>query len=150
RRLHSRGDSRHAGAPSRYGEGANAAGVVEDARIAERWGSGGMNTPHDCSGEAAAYVLGALEPAEAEAFRRHLKECAICRDEVEALEGVVQALPMSAPQHPLPRRLRRRVIRAVRAEQAPGQPRRSAGMSWAGSRPALAALAMAAVIALVI
>jgi len=109
-----------------------------------------MNTPHDCSGEAAAYVLGALEPAEAEAFRRHLKECAICRDEVEALEGVVQALPMSAPQHPLPRRLRRRVIRAVRAEQAPGQPRRSAGMSWAGSRPALAALAMAAVIALVI
>lgn len=71
---------------------------------------------HDCCGDAAAYALGALEPDEAEAFRGHLEQCAICRDELEALTGVVQALPMAAPQHPAPRRLRRRVMRAIRRQ----------------------------------
>ncbi len=75
---------------------------------------------HDCGGDAAAYVLGALEPAEAEAFRGHLLECVVCRDEVETLAGVVQALPMSAPQHAAPRRLRRRLLRAIR-EQPPSR-----------------------------
>jgi len=83
-----------------------------------------MSANHDCGGEAAAYVLGALEPEEAEAFRRHLEQCAVCREEVEALEGVVQALPMAAPQQPVPRALRRRVLRAVRAEPRP-RPKRS-------------------------
>lgn len=71
---------------------------------------------HDCGGDAAAYALGALTPSEAEAFGRHLDECAICRDELDALRGVVEALPMAAPQYPAPRRLRRRVLRAVRQE----------------------------------
>ncbi|MGH2842703.1 MAG: anti-sigma factor domain-containing protein [Solirubrobacteraceae bacterium] len=79
-----------------------------------------MSTPprdrHECGGDAAAYVLGALESAEAAAFRRHLEECVVCRDEVEALTGVVQALPMAAPQHAAPRRLRRRVLRSVRQQ----------------------------------
>jgi anti-sigma factor RsiW len=35
--------------------------------------------------EVGAYVLGALVPAEREAFERHLAECAICRDEVADL-----------------------------------------------------------------
>ncbi len=75
-----------------------------------------MSETHDCGGEAAAYVLGALEPAEAEKFRRHLEQCTVCRDEVDALGGVVKALPMSAPQVQPSRRLRRRVLRAVRNE----------------------------------
>ena len=100
-----------------------------------------MSETHDCGGEAAAYALGALEPAEADAFRRHLEECAVCRDEVEALCGVVQALPMAAPQVQPPRRLRRRVLRTVRSE-----PRGAAGPIRRRSpivrirRPALAAL----------
>jgi anti-sigma-K factor RskA len=73
---------------------------------------------HDCGGDAAAYVLGALEPNEALAFREHLEQCAVCQDEVDALRGVVQALPMAAPQYPAPRRLRRRIIRSVHQEQA--------------------------------
>ena len=40
-----------------------------------------MSGQHDCGADAAAYVLGALEPAEAEAFTRHLATCVVCRDE---------------------------------------------------------------------
>ncbi len=73
-----------------------------------------MSETHDCAGEAAAYVLGALEPHEAAAFELHLERCAVCQEETEALGGVVRALPMATPQYRAPRRLRRRVRRAVR------------------------------------
>ncbi|MEA2146246.1 MAG: hypothetical protein QOG59_1833 [Solirubrobacteraceae bacterium] len=73
--------------------------------------------PHDCSGDAAAYVLGALEPAEAEAFRRHLNSCVVCRDEVAAFERVVDSLPAAVPRYRAPTSLRRRVLRDAR-EQA--------------------------------
>lgn len=100
--------------------------------MSERLNTSGV---HDCGGEAAAYVLGALDPEEATAFREHLEQCAVCRDEVEALRGVVQALPMAAPQYPAPARLRRRVMRGVHQEQAQrrraGQPAGPAGAtSW--------------------
>jgi anti-sigma-K factor RskA len=94
-----------------------------------------LNTPgvHDCGGDAAAYVLGALEPGEATAFLEHLKQCSVCRDEIEALRGVVQALPMAAPQYPVPARLRRRVMRSIHQEQAQrrraGSPAGTAGWS---------------------
>ncbi len=74
---------------------------------------------HDCAGDAAAYVLGALGPAEVEAFRRHLETCVVCRDEVAAFERVVDVLPAAAPQYRAPRGLRRRVVRAVRAAPHP-------------------------------
>jgi anti-sigma-K factor RskA len=69
-----------------------------------------------CGLDTAPYLLGALEPHEARAFVRHLDECAVCRDEVASLAPVLEALPASAPAHPVPRALRRRVRRAVRAE----------------------------------
>jgi anti-sigma factor RsiW len=72
--------------------------------------------PHDCSGDAAAYVLGALEPAEAEAFRRHLESCVVCRDEVAAFERVVDTLPAAVPQYRAPASLRRRVLRDAREQ----------------------------------
>jgi anti-sigma-K factor RskA len=79
---------------------------------------------HDCGGDAAAYALGALEPAEAEAFQRHLEHCAVCRDELVAYEEVVHALPMAAPQHTAPKSLRRRVLRAIEDQpQAVAAPR---------------------------
>ena len=37
---------------------------------------------HRCGEDAAAYVLGALEPDEAQAFRAHLAQCAACQKEV--------------------------------------------------------------------
>ncbi len=87
---------------------------------------------HDCGGDAAAYVLGALDPAEAAAFEEHLAACAVCQDEIEALRGVVQALPMAATQYPAPRRLRRRIMGSIREEQAAARHTRrpSPGLRW--------------------
>jgi anti-sigma-K factor RskA len=70
----------------------------------------------DCGADAAAYVLGALEPEEVEAFRAHMATCVVCRDEVSAFEEVVAVLPLSAPPQPVPRSLKRRVMASVRAE----------------------------------
>ena len=78
-----------------------------------------MSENPDCGLNAAAYVLGALEPEEAEEFRRHLEHCAICRDEVGSLRRAVDALPMAAPQYRVPRGLRRRVLAAARREPPP-------------------------------
>ncbi len=81
-----------------------------------------MTTPEktpdkrDCGGDAAAYVLGALEPEELEAFRAHLSSCAACREEVAALQPVVEALPAAAPRLTATADLRRRVIEAARSE----------------------------------
>jgi len=98
----------------------------------------------DCGGDAAAYALGALEPAEAEAFRAHLERCIVCRDELAAFQQVVDVLPMTAPQYSPSRRLRRRVLRTVRDEprSAAAPARRQArrgGLSWGSfPRPAMA------------
>lgn len=75
-----------------------------------------MSGTPECGGDAAAYVLGALEPHELEAFRAHMQECAVCRDEVEVLGGVMQTLPMAVHQYEAPRKLRRRIMRQVRHE----------------------------------
>jgi anti-sigma-K factor RskA len=107
-----------------------------------------MSENPDCGLDTAAYVLGALEPDEAESFRRHLQQCAVCRDEVSSLRHVVDALPMAAPQHPVPRGLRRRVLRAAR--QTPGHGPASARASPARLRVALPVPALAGGLAAVI
>ncbi len=76
-------------------------------------------SPDSQCGQAAAYALGALEDSEARAFRRHLDECAVCQDELQALETVVAVLPMAAPQHRAPKSLRRSIIQAIRQEAKP-------------------------------
>jgi anti-sigma-K factor RskA len=107
--------------------------------------------PSGCGVDAAAYVLGALASEEAATFDRHLATCVVCRDEVAALRTVADALPLTAPQLPAPRRLRRRVIADVRKE-----PKIARGAAaWRRPRSALsrraaavgAALAAAAAIA---
>ncbi len=110
-----------------------------------------------CGGDAAAYVLVGLEPAEADAFCSHLESCVVCRDEVAALQRVVDALPMAAPQYAVPSGLRRRVLRAVRAEPRLGREsvrrRRRAPLRHllplSLPRPALAAAALLAVAVLI-
>jgi anti-sigma-K factor RskA len=105
-------------------------------------------------GDAAAYALGALEPAEAEAFRRHLETCAACREELSALAATADVLPMAAPQYPLPPEVRHRVLEQVRAEPrtagagiaATARPGRS---RWVG-RPALVGVALASIVALAV
>lgn len=117
-----------------------------------------MNSPdrssdaRGCGGDVAAYALGALEPAEADAFEAHLETCAICRDELAAFRTVVDLLPMSAPQHRAPRRLRRRVMSAVSGEaRARGEQRHTPISERLSLRqPALALAAGLAVIAVTV
>jgi anti-sigma-K factor RskA len=70
----------------------------------------------DCGGNAAPYVLGALTDAEHEAFLAHLATCAVCREEVAALQMVASSLPATAPQLVAPPELKRRVMAEVRGE----------------------------------
>lgn len=98
---------------------------------------------HNCGEDAAAYALGALEPAEAEAFRKHLETCAVCRAEVESFGAVVDVLPMSVAQYRAPARLRKRVHAEIKTnparQQAPGR------TSLRVRRPVLAGLVALAV-----
>ncbi len=104
----------------------------------------------DCGGDAAAYVLGALDRSEAEDFRRHLNSCVVCRDEVAALGYAVDALAVAVPEQPVPTGLRRRVMRGTgrHPTQAERPPRRRWPAVLSGSfvpRPALAGGVLAAV-----
>jgi anti-sigma factor RsiW len=100
----------------------------------------------DCGGDPAAYVLGALERNEVEAFRAHMETCVVCRDEVIAFQQTVDTLSTSVPQYQAPKALRRRVLRAVRDEpRAQARPRRALAPAWFLPRPALAGLAALAV-----
>jgi anti-sigma-K factor RskA len=73
-----------------------------------------MNGHVECSsGDAAAYVLGALESHEVEPFESHLAGCVICRDEVSALQAVADMLPSAVPPMAAPRALRKRVLNTV-------------------------------------
>jgi anti-sigma-K factor RskA len=106
----------------------------------------------ECGENTAAYVLGALTPSEAEAFRRHVADCAACRAEVASFEQITAALPDAGEQAEVPRELRRRVMREVRATPKPGstRPRVEVARSW---RPltawggALAAVIVAVLVA---
>ncbi len=66
--------------------------------------------------DVAAYVLGALEPREAEAFAAHLRTCAACQQEVGALSRIADVLPLAVPAEKAPTALRERVLTQVRAE----------------------------------
>jgi anti-sigma factor RsiW len=108
-----------------------------------------------CGEDVAAYALGALEPAEGEAFARHLESCAVCRDELEAFQQVIDVLPMTAPAFKAPPKLRRSLRRAIADQPHPAagkasrsrQPRRSWRPRWL-PRPVLGVAAGLAVIAI--
>ena len=101
----------------------------------------------DCGGNAAPYVLGALTPEEHQAFADHLSSCAVCREEVSALQMVTASLPATAPQVAAPRKLKRRVMSEVRADARAAESMESAGRARStGTRrrwlPALAPVAL--------
>ena len=86
-------------------------------------GGGGLRNGRECGEDAAAYVLGSLEPAEAEAFRRHLAGCTACQQDVAELEQVTGSLADATVRYEVPRDLRRRVLSEVRATpKARGEP----------------------------
>jgi anti-sigma-K factor RskA len=116
---------------------------------------------HECGADAAAYVLGALEPAELEAFRKHLVGCAVCRDEVGAFQDVANLLPLTAPQQRVPAGLKDRVMAEVNADarvrggNQTGQRSRRPRPQWVPSwlsipSPAFAAVAVLAVLVIAV
>jgi anti-sigma-K factor RskA len=68
--------------------------------------------------ELAAYMLGGLEPGEAEALERHLEGCERCRNELRWLQPAIDVLPESLPQLEPPAALRERLMAQVRREAA--------------------------------
>jgi anti-sigma-K factor RskA len=94
---------------------------------------GRRDTTGGCKGNAAPYVLGALPESEHEDFIRHMEACAVCREEVAALETVAAALPGAAPQLRAPAEIKARVMAEVREDA-----RRQAAAQAASERPARA------------
>ena len=112
---------------------------------------------------APAFVLGALEPAESDAVRRHLAECPEAHAEFAELHSVVPALFEAAEPMAAPAGLKDRILAAAAAElkaskPAPGETveapppavERQRG-NWTGflRRPVWAAVALAAAVAVV-
>jgi anti-sigma-K factor RskA len=85
------------------------------------------------SEDLAAYMLGALEPAEATELERHLEGCERCREEMRWLQPAVHSLPESVERQEPPKQLRQSLMAEVRAEaraQERPAPRRAGGWRW--------------------
>lgn len=67
---------------------------------------------------AAAYVLGALDPAQEAAVREHLSTCPEAHEEMAELGGVLPALAVSVPLIEPPSGLKARIMAAAAADLA--------------------------------
>src|SRR6185436_7183529 len=72
-----------------------------------------MTSTHDEQALAAAYVLGALDAAERQAFESHLGTCSSCLAEVRSLQRVADALSLSVPERTPRPEVRARVLSKV-------------------------------------
>jgi anti-sigma factor RsiW len=105
--------------------------------------------------DSGAYLLGALTEPEVQAFERHMAGCPDCRDEVQRLRPVADALSRAVEQVEAPTTLKTSLMEVVEREaaersDAAERPRRSLGTrlrqgvsSLAGARPVVAAAALA-------
>src|SRR5258708_32179326 len=82
-----------------------------------------MSDHEELEGSVAAWVLGALDPGEAEVVRSHAEACPTCRELAARLRRVVCALPLAVEETAPPARLRERVLAAAAATgSAAGSP----------------------------
>lgn len=81
------------------------------------------------SDDVAAYMLGALEPAEAAEFEGHAEDCERCRSEMRWLTAAVETLPEAVQRQQPPPRLRQRLMAEVEADA------RAAGVESAAAEP---------------
>ncbi len=79
-----------------------------------------MSDHEELESSVAAWVLGALEPDEADALRAHVDGCATCREVASRLRRVVGALPLAVEEVAPPARLRERVLAAAASTRGPG------------------------------
>ena len=78
-----------------------------------------MSDHEELESSVGPWVLGALDPDEAEAVRVHVEGCASCREVATRLQRVVGALPLAVDEVAPPSRLRERVLAAAVAPSAP-------------------------------
>jgi len=78
-----------------------------------------MSDHEELESSVAAWVLGALDPKEAETVHSHVDACPTCRDTAERLRRVVGALPLVVEESTPPPRLRERVLSAAAASRRP-------------------------------
>jgi len=113
--------------------------------------------------DVAGWVLGALDPADAQVFETHLGSCQVCQAAVAELEPVARSLPLAAPAAEPPADLQARTVAAVqyaimaaarpeqapaRLEQAPGKASRWWHLHWSSRfMPLVTAVTAAAVTA---
>jgi anti-sigma-K factor RskA len=69
--------------------------------------------------DVGAYLLGALNDLERQAFERHLRGCAECQEEVERLRPAAEALPGSVVQLDPPPGLKTRLMAEVEGDARP-------------------------------
>lgn len=106
-----------------------------------------MNPAHgDVKAQAAAYVLGGLEPAEKDAFEAHLPTCGECTTEVQSLRRTAGALAYAVPQRTPPAELRERVLESFKKTQAPLVTARPVRREIAGWWPLAASLILVAAV----
>jgi anti-sigma-K factor RskA len=80
---------------------------------------GPHSEPHP---DVAGYLLGTLEPEEAQRFADHLDGCDACRDEVEHLSGLPNLLSDLPPPVAVPAGLEERTFAAIEAAATAGRP----------------------------
>jgi anti-sigma-K factor RskA len=68
--------------------------------------------------DVGAYLLGALNDLERQAFERHLTGCSECQEEVERLRPAAEALPASVVQLEPPPGLKKRLMAEVEGDAA--------------------------------
>jgi anti-sigma-K factor RskA len=100
------------------------------------------------SDDLGAYLLGALDPREAEAFEGHLEGCERCQEELRWLEPAVQVLPEAVERAEPPPQLREALMAEVR-EDVRGRERPAPARSWRGwlLKPAVGLAVLALLVA---
>ena len=68
--------------------------------------------------DVGAYLLGAMNDLERQAFERHLNGCSECQDEVARLRPAAEALPGSVEQLAAPPGLKARLMAEVEGDGA--------------------------------
>jgi Anti-sigma-K factor rskA, C-terminal/Putative zinc-finger len=73
--------------------------------------------------DVGAYLLGALNDLERQAFERHLRDCGECQEELDRLRPAAEVLPASVEQLPPPPGLKTRLMAEVEPPRRRGPSR---------------------------
>jgi anti-sigma-K factor RskA len=96
-----------------------------------------------------AFVMGGLEAEEDAEIRRHLASCSSCRDELQEIERINQALEAAPPLADPPGYLKDKILSRVREESSSSNRANKEQPSSKGLRFALPVVAAGALIAMI-